>query len=123
MVCKSFKNQVRLLLQSYLIFKSFTIVESHVSSFFTKIPFFKLDGDIIQTIAVPNIFECCWGCDRVPSCLSLNIADRPGIHGLYECQLLTNWTANIYSGLINPSQHYHHYIRLSVSTCGRGTVC
>ncbi|XP_031574667.1 uncharacterized protein LOC116308398 [Actinia tenebrosa] len=126
MVCESFKVKVSLLLQSFLIFNNFKHVQFHESGFI-KLPFFKFDGDIIQAIAVPNVFHCCWRCDRLPACLSLNIADRPDEDGLYECQLLTTCTANKYSGLIKTSKDYHHYTRLTEvcmdNKCLNGGTC
>lgn len=114
-VCKSVKVCL-LILIVFISAENFNFVESHaVSSLFTKFHGFKVEGDIIQTIAVQNIFQCCWRCERRPSCLSMNIAVQLGTDGRYECQMLTNWTANKYSGLMKESKDYHHYTRLTVS--------
>ncbi|XP_031567754.1 uncharacterized protein LOC116302562 [Actinia tenebrosa] len=87
-------------------------------------PFYKLDGNIIQAIAVPNILQCCWKCDRLPECFSLNVADVPDKDGLYECQMLRTET-NKYSALLKQYQHYHHYTRFKCETtrCLNGGTC
>ncbi|XP_031565773.1 uncharacterized protein LOC116300938 [Actinia tenebrosa] len=91
-----------------------TLTQDNLQTSFTKVPFKSLEGNSTQHILVSSILRCCWKCQRLPECFSLNFSHQPKQNGLYECVLLSS-NENQSGRLLKPSDAYHHYIRLQAS--------
>ncbi|XP_031570382.1 EGF-like repeat and discoidin I-like domain-containing protein 3 [Actinia tenebrosa] len=95
-------------------------------AYFTQVAFHKLEGNSLQTISVRSVLQCCMRCERVPECLSFNIAVLLMKNGLYECVLLKNGTRESTEYLV-PTQEYHHYTRFvdkcAIPRCKNNGAC